>query len=294
MDDKPPIENDDADDIPADEAPKKRGRPRGLAKTGGRKRIKDMTEAEVRGQLLEHSKAIETLSRIARGDRFYADGDGVVGKTSWRRPSIAQRLRALELVLAKTLPDLTNVHTTSISATAEFTPEDAESLRKAALEDWIARSATEKSMLIPQHDEGATAPVTGGDRWLEAGGGARDLVSYKTLPDTPSESDTPITTTDFDGGIVSSCTPDEISAFDAQRVGTTPTAPRLGDTVQLGEGFTATLTKQEGSGKLLWFCFNAEGDRCAVKATKELAQHWFDNFTAVGQALNKPNLRVVK
>ena len=97
--------------VPSDNAtPKKRGRgrPKGSSKVpgSGRKHFRDKTRDDLRKDLLQDSQALVALAQIARGEKFFSGSGGAAGKDSWRRPSIQQRLRAIELVLSKCLPDL--------------------------------------------------------------------------------------------------------------------------------------------------------------------------------------------
>ena len=103
--------NGAAVDVPGDDAtPKKRGpgRPKGSKKPAGsgRKHFRDKTRDDLRKDLLQDSQALVALAQIARGEKFFSGSGGPAGKDSWRRPSIQQRLRAIELVLSKCLPDL--------------------------------------------------------------------------------------------------------------------------------------------------------------------------------------------
>lgn len=87
--------------------PRKRGRPMGLPKTGGRKKgTKNWTNSEIRDALLGKSGAIDVLADIVAGRQIYAGQSGSVGKAGWRYPTLQQRLQALQILLAKVLPDL--------------------------------------------------------------------------------------------------------------------------------------------------------------------------------------------
>ena len=99
--------------VPSDAAPIKkrgRGRPKGSVKPpgSGRKAFRDKTRDDLRKDLLQDSQALVALAQIARGEKFFSGSGGPAGKDSWRRPSIQQRLRAIELVLSKCLPDLSS------------------------------------------------------------------------------------------------------------------------------------------------------------------------------------------
>ncbi len=92
---------------PDEPLPRKRGRPKGLPKTGGRKKgTKNWTHPEIRDALLDKSGAIDVLSDIVSGRQLYAGQSGSVGKAEWRYPTLQQRLQALQILLAKVVPDL--------------------------------------------------------------------------------------------------------------------------------------------------------------------------------------------
>lgn len=88
------------------EPPKrKRGRPPGQPKTGGRqKATANWTSATIRDALLERSNAVDVLADIVAGRQLLVAGP--TGKEHWSRPSMQERLRATELLLKKILPDL--------------------------------------------------------------------------------------------------------------------------------------------------------------------------------------------
>jgi len=92
---------------PDEPLPRKRGRPKGLPKTGGRKKgTKNWTHPEIRDALLDKSGAIDVLADIVAGRQLYAGQSGSVGKAGWRYPTLQQRLQALQILLAKVIPDL--------------------------------------------------------------------------------------------------------------------------------------------------------------------------------------------
>jgi len=83
--------------------PRKRGRPKGLPKTGGRqKKVMNWNSAAVRERLLPvTTKKIEA---IINGDKILTTGP--TGKEQWRRPTVDQQLKAAELAYRKCLADL--------------------------------------------------------------------------------------------------------------------------------------------------------------------------------------------
>jgi hypothetical protein len=197
---------------------KRRGRPKGYPKSGGRIKGSVPSTHKIRETLQRNALAvIEQQVRIATGERILCAGP--TGKPVWRYPTLAEQSKAGEVLLAKLLPDLKSEQSVGLLATvsANATEADAAALRKAALEDYIAR--------IGPHDEGAGGCT--GDL-IGASGRAteRSLVSYDTLPNaSPKNFEPSQIIAPLDGGGVSS-TPDEIAAFDR--------APRMGDRIELG------------------------------------------------------------
>lgn len=107
------------EDISAQESPspaeepvkRRRGRPKGLPKTGGRKKAtRNWTAPEIRAYIMENSSAIETLIDIAAGKEFRTSGP--TGKSYLAHPALGERLRAIELLLKKCLPDLSAIEAT--------------------------------------------------------------------------------------------------------------------------------------------------------------------------------------
>jgi hypothetical protein len=85
--------------------PRKRGRPKGLSKTGGRQKgVKNWTGDEMRNALLDKSDAVEVLADICAGRELLCSGP--TGKEIWRRPTLPERLQAAQTILRKILPDL--------------------------------------------------------------------------------------------------------------------------------------------------------------------------------------------
>ena len=86
------------------ELPKrKRGRPKGQPKTGGRqKNVAQWDSATVRERLLPLST--KKIEAIINGERILTTGP--TGKEQWRRPTVDQQLKAVELAYRKCLADL--------------------------------------------------------------------------------------------------------------------------------------------------------------------------------------------
>lgn len=92
--------------------PKKVGRPKGYPKTGGRvKGVKNWTHPEIRDALLSKSEAIETIADIVAGRPMLCGTERTSAETGagvpvWRYPTLSHRIKALEILLAKVVPDL--------------------------------------------------------------------------------------------------------------------------------------------------------------------------------------------
>ncbi len=100
---------------PPEKLPKKRGRPKGSPKvpgSGRKKGTKNWTNSEIRGALLDKSDAIDVLADLVAGRQLYAGTSGSVGKPGWRYPTLQQRLQALQILLAKVIPDLKSAELT--------------------------------------------------------------------------------------------------------------------------------------------------------------------------------------
>jgi hypothetical protein len=92
---------------PLPEAPRGRGRPKGLAKTGGRKKgtpNQYLTSKQIRDVLLRKSDALDVLADIVQGKQYLTAGP--TGKSFWTYPSMAERLSALRIVADKCIPSL--------------------------------------------------------------------------------------------------------------------------------------------------------------------------------------------
>ncbi len=102
-------ETDNGHEEPPETLPRKRGRPKGSPKvpgSGRKKGTKNWTNSEIRDALLGRSGAIDVLADIVAGRQLYAGASGSVGKPGWRYPTLQQRLQALQILLAKVVPDL--------------------------------------------------------------------------------------------------------------------------------------------------------------------------------------------
>jgi hypothetical protein len=88
---------------------------------------------EVRAELLDRSNAIQVLADICAGRKLYCDSGSIGNKPSWQYPSLKNRLRALEIVLSKVVPDLAATELTgSGGAPLIPKPEAATSLKETA------------------------------------------------------------------------------------------------------------------------------------------------------------------
>jgi hypothetical protein len=169
------------------------GRPKGLPKTGGRQKgARNWTHPEIRAELLDKSNALDVLAAIVRGDKLYAGPHGTVGKAGWRVPTLTQRLRALEIVLAKVVPDLKASELTGAGGAPLIPGPDADpaSLARAVAEFLHDSGRNDRSLqalplpakpaVTPDDELPATAPLPAdrdapriGERILIGDGGAQ-------------------------------------------------------------------------------------------------------------------------
>lgn len=162
--------------------PRKRGRPRGSKKTGGRQALNETwSPHKIRGELLLRSDAIQTLADVSAGKALLVAAPRTSnqqghGNPAWRFPSMAERLKAAELVLRRCLPELSAQETVTKNITPDSRPprEQArailDALREAASGD-NEISALDKVGVSPSPALSDTAavvvpaasgPVTGG------------------------------------------------------------------------------------------------------------------------------------
>jgi hypothetical protein len=95
-------------------SPKKVGRPKGLGKVPGSGRksgTKNWTQPEICDALLSKSNAIEVLADIVAGKPILCGTERTAGEVGagspvWRYPTMNARLKGVEILLAKCLPDL--------------------------------------------------------------------------------------------------------------------------------------------------------------------------------------------
>ncbi len=116
MDAETPIADDDAVTPAAEDVeqgasdasgepvePRRRGRPKGTPKTGGRP-AKPRTPQELRSYIAGELGKLDRLLAIARGDELRTSGP--TGKSMLAHPTFNEQLRAWELLLKKVMPDL--------------------------------------------------------------------------------------------------------------------------------------------------------------------------------------------
>ncbi len=89
------------------EAPKRKaGRPRGYPKSGGRKPGTANKASQLgRDFIIRKGAPIETLCKIAKGEKIQAADSESASKRSGIYPSIDQRLQAARILAAKVVPD---------------------------------------------------------------------------------------------------------------------------------------------------------------------------------------------
>lgn len=135
------VELEDGSSASDEPAKRKRGRPRGLPKTGGRP-ARPTTPAELRAYIIRELDKIEPLLDIAHGKQIRLSSS--TGKSYLGYPSVADRLRAFELLMRKVLPDL---------AQTQLTGEDggAVQIEDASTRD-IARALMDLFRTVPLSD----------------------------------------------------------------------------------------------------------------------------------------------
>lgn len=83
------------------------GRPKGLPRTGGRQKgTPNRLPAAQREVIASKYRPAEFLGRIVLGQRQRVGPPAGPGQPQYAYPTLAQRLQAAEILLAKTLPDL--------------------------------------------------------------------------------------------------------------------------------------------------------------------------------------------
>jgi hypothetical protein len=87
--------------------PKRRGRPPGLAKTGGRKKgTPNKTRVATVERIMKEADPLLFLCKVCRGDRLTAAPEHGAKRRSWVYPTVDQRLDAARILAKKVLPDL--------------------------------------------------------------------------------------------------------------------------------------------------------------------------------------------
>lgn len=92
---------------PDDSAPRKRGRPKGLPKTGGRQKgTKNHVTPDLRQELMQRANPVRFLADVMQGRRVRVGPQAGPGPVEWQYPSLDQRVKAANTLLSKLLPDL--------------------------------------------------------------------------------------------------------------------------------------------------------------------------------------------
>ena len=110
------------DAIPAPpQPPRKRGRPPGYPKSGGRVKAQAPWTSELVRELAL-PPAMELLVGVCKGEPQLVDdglrgsADKQAGRGCWRRPTLQDRMKAASILIGKTLPDL---RSTELAASVE-------------------------------------------------------------------------------------------------------------------------------------------------------------------------------
>jgi hypothetical protein len=93
--------------LPDGSVPRKRGRPRGLPKTGGRQRgTRNQISADLRQEIIEHANPVKFLADVVAGRRIRVGPVAGPGAGKHEYPTVAQRMTAATVLLGKLLPDV--------------------------------------------------------------------------------------------------------------------------------------------------------------------------------------------
>jgi hypothetical protein len=252
-----------------DEAPTKRGpgRPPGYPKSGGRIRGKipgqKYNDAEAHTVLGSMMPDVVKFHYEVMQGKTKASFSGPTGKPVERFPNLPERQASANWITENFWRLDEKLKEAAVIAKAKGMPEglveevDPNELRKAVLEDLMA------------HVRPAPPPP---------------------VDDTPSANPSPAP--DFDdthSEVISVTDPKQIAEFDRTISAGETSKPRNRDSnrIELGEGFFALPDVDRASGQQRWACFNAEGQHCAYKSSREACERWFFENTIPGQLLAK-------
>ncbi|MBB4277248.1 hypothetical protein [Rhizobium mongolense] len=240
---------EDRTDAPAEPPKRKRGRPPGQPKTGGRqKATTNWTHPQIRDALLERSNAVDVLADIVAGRQLLVCGP--TGKEHWARPSMQERIRATEMLLKKILPDLQ-------AQSIEMTGKDGEPLYPPEQQD--ARQLSRAILAVL--GEAKLDDVEEAD------------TAHEPIPRAQHE----LTARRYEPV-------DEIAALDlTPRIGS-PLADEPGETETVGNRGDFIQCLEIGSdGRSKWAIHNQYGERMtAMWATREAARASCQQFIATG------------
>lgn len=91
----------------SDKPEKKRGRPKGLPKTGGRKRgVPNRTTAQIREFIAKHADPYPFLAAVYKGRKIKVPDPENPGKAVRAFPTLDQRLIAAKILAPKVAPDM--------------------------------------------------------------------------------------------------------------------------------------------------------------------------------------------
>jgi len=89
------------------EPTKKHGRPKGLPKTGGRKKgVPNRTTAQIRDFIVNHADPFPLLARVVKGRKIKVPDPDDPSKTVRRIPSLEERIAAARVLAPKIAPDM--------------------------------------------------------------------------------------------------------------------------------------------------------------------------------------------
>jgi len=180
--------------------PRKVGRPKGLGKVLGSGRkpgTKNWTQPEIRDALLGKSNAIEVLADVVAGKPILCGTERTAGEVGagapvWRYPTMSARLKGVEILLAKCLPDLRAQEITG-SEGRDLIPEMPQTFNLAILAAMAAVSSDAELAEVSQTAIAASnMSIENGDLAVCIGQTDTDKIVDIALAEAGLERDKPI------------------------------------------------------------------------------------------------------
>jgi hypothetical protein len=211
-----------------------------------------VSDAEIQRTLrVATPKIVERLTLIAQGRDVWHSG--TTGKGVSKPATLKEQLRAAELVLAKVIGDKTTVESTSTNTNLVVEPsvEQAESIRRALLDDLMMKARTDAS----------------GEGGIEAGRGENES------PDVDARAESRFLTSSSDNvpsdpSIVSVTDPKQIAEFD-RRIAAAPAADP--NERHFSNGWSWRKTWDHGMGHYHWDVYAPGGVHASIRRIEERA-----------------------